>query len=199
MITLPRPDGTSEQSIADENRGHQQQEHSDEPASTFRFTQPTAAEHSHSEVDTFYVRHALTPAPTDDQEKMPDGNTDCTSAPGCQSNTIAIPSKQSYPFGKDAPRKKRKVESYILVRIYEQRKDLEHMNEIEYPLTPDGGLDLVGLSQKLNVRQCQASRFNIIPICGVGYADCLLRCWTPALHDRGLASALFWKAVPLGC
>ncbi|KAI9449660.1 hypothetical protein F5148DRAFT_1153053 [Russula earlei] len=76
VITLPRPDGTSEQSIANENRGHQQQEHSDEPASTFRFTQPTAAEHSHSEVDTFYVRHALTPAPTDDQEKMPDGNTD---------------------------------------------------------------------------------------------------------------------------
>ncbi|KAI9434912.1 hypothetical protein F5148DRAFT_1154731 [Russula earlei] len=76
-------------SIADENRGHQQQEHSDEPASTFRFTQPTAAEHSHSEVDTFYVRHALTPAPTDDQEKMPDGNTDFKH--NCNSKQTILP------------------------------------------------------------------------------------------------------------
>ena len=38
------------------------------------------------------------------------------------------------------------------------------MNEIECALTPDGGLDLVGLSQKLNVKECQASRCNAILI-----------------------------------
>jgi hypothetical protein len=45
------------------------------------------------------------------------------------------------------PRKKRKKKSgYVVVRVYKQRKDLEHMGEIKYALMPDSGLDLVALS-----------------------------------------------------
>jgi hypothetical protein len=52
----------------------------------------------------------------------------------------------------------------VIVRTYKHRKDLEHTNEVECALTPDGGLDLVGLSRELNVKGCQASRRNNIPI-----------------------------------
>ena len=58
----------------------------------------------------------------------------------------------------------------MIVRAYKQRKDLEHMDEVECALMPDGDLDLVSVSQKLNVRECQASQFNAIPFCG----PCLL-------------------------
>ena len=57
----------------------------------------------------------------------------------------------------DVPRKKRKTEHYVVVRIYDQRKDLEHTDEIECALMPDGELDLAGLSERLNVKGCQAS------------------------------------------
>jgi len=68
-----------------------------------------------------------------------------------------------------------KKESYVTVRLYKQRKDLEHTDEIECALTPDGGLDLVALSQELNVKGCQAGRCNVIQIrvCDADYAHCL--------------------------
>lgn len=101
--------------------------------------------------------------PRVDQESIPAGHT---SAIACQSHRIAIPSKRSCPFGKDVPRKRRKKESYVIVRAYKQRKDLEHTDEVECALTPDGDLDLVSVSRKLSVRECQASRFNAIPFRG---------------------------------
>jgi len=107
---------------------------------------------------------------THDQDPIPTANAGHTSTIACQSHRIAIPSKQSCPFGKDVPRKKRKKESYVIVRAYKQRKDLEHTDEVECALMPDSDLDLVSISQKLNVRECQASQFNAIPFCG----PCLL-------------------------
>ena len=110
-----------------------------------------------------------------------------------------IPRKRSYPFNKDVPRKKRKTERYVNVRIYVRQKDLEHMNEIECALMPDGGLDLVGLCQKLNLEGCQASWLNVIPICGLGHAYYPCRFWTLTTHDHGLASAPSWIVVRLDC
>ena len=80
-----------------------------------------------------------------------------------QLSTTAIPSKRSYPFGRDEARKKKKTRGYINVRIYAERKDLEHTHEIRCALTPDGGLDLVSLSHKLNFTACQESRLDVIP------------------------------------
>lgn len=117
-----------------------------------------AAEDSHDSI--FPV---TSNSPRVDQESIPAGHT---SAIACQSHRIAIPSKRSCPFGKDVPRKRRKKESYVIVRAYKQRKDLEHTDEVECALTPDGDLDLVSVSRKLSVRECQASRFNAIPFCG---------------------------------
>lgn len=105
------------------------------------------------------------PAVTSDLEQSSAANADYTSVLTDQLPNIAIPSKRSYPFGKDVPRKKMKKESYVIVRVYKQRKDLEHIDEIECALTPDGGLDLIALSQKLKLKGCQASRCNIIKIC----------------------------------
>ena len=68
-----------------------------------------------------------------------------------------------------------KKKRYVVVRVYKQRKDLEHTDEIEHPLMPDGGLDLVALSQELNVKGCQASRCNVVRICNSDYAHCLLK------------------------
>jgi len=138
--------------------------------------QPTAAKHSHSPADTFYVpkrptfevapnsRTDTTSAPTNEIDQILVANAGGMSAPACQPSKIAIPRKRSYPFSKDAPRKKRKTESYVVVRTYDQRMDLEHTDEIECALTPDGGLDLAGLSEWLNVKGCQASRFIILEI-----------------------------------
>ena len=102
---------------------------------------------------------------------IPAANAGGMSTPTCQLSKVVVPSKRSHPFRKDRPRKKRKTDSYVIVRIYDQRKDLEHTDEIEYALTPDGGLDLAGLSEMLNVKGCQVSRF-IIPyyMRGLGHA-----------------------------
>ena len=54
----------------------------------------------------------------------------------------------------------------MIVRAYKQRKDLEHTDEVECALTPDSDLDLVSVSQKLSIRECQASQFNAIPFRG---------------------------------
>lgn len=101
------------------------------------------------------------------------------STPTCQKCEITIPSKRSYPFAQDAPsdvpRKKKKDERFIIVRVYQQRKDLQHTNEIKCALTPDGGLDLVALSHKLNVNECWVGRFDVIPIHGLGFAHHLLK------------------------
>ncbi|KAI0245495.1 hypothetical protein BJV78DRAFT_1158578 [Lactifluus subvellereus] len=139
--------------------------------STVQFMQPTAVEHSHSTVNTFHIPHESTPPviPTSPQMDMalalthhqehiiPTANADPTLDPASRTSEVAIPSKQSYPFNKDVPRKKRKTERYV--------NDLEHTNEIEYALTLDGGLDLVDLSQKLNLKGCQASQLSAILIC----------------------------------
>jgi len=138
-----------------------------------------------STVDTCCIPHEpmslITPSPNSprmnmatvvigDLEQTPAENADCTKlTPTGQLSNIAIPSKRSYPFGKDVPRKKRKKKSYVTVRVYKQRKDLEHTVEIECALMPDGGLDLVALSQELNVKGCQASRCNVIRICDSDY------------------------------
>jgi len=87
------------------------------------------------------------------------------------------------PFGKDVPsdvpRKKKRKEHFIIVRVYQQWKDLNHTDKIKCALTPDGELDLVGLSQKLNVNECRVGRFNIIPVCGLGFAHYLLKVMDP--------------------
>jgi hypothetical protein len=59
-------------------------------------------------------------------------------------------------------RKKRRTDGYVIVRIYEKRKDLEHTDEIACTLMPDGGLDLAALSGRLVVEGCQVSRFIIL-------------------------------------
>jgi len=102
-------------------------------------------------------------------------NTNRMLIPTGQSSKIAILSKYSYPFGKDVPRKKMKKQSYVTVRVYKQWKDLEHMDEIECALMPDGGLDLVAVSQELNVKGCQAGQYNVIHICDADYVHCLLK------------------------
>jgi len=40
-----------------------------------------------------------------------------------------------------------------------KKNDVEHTHEIQCALTPDGRLDLVGLSQKFNLATYQVSRF----------------------------------------
>jgi hypothetical protein len=164
-------------------RDRKRQRYSEEPTSTDQLAQPTAVKQSRNTADTFNVPHGPTfqvtrdsprtdtaPALTRDLEQIPAENADHSSSPACQSFGITIPSKRSYPFSKDASRKRRKKESYVIVRTYQHRKDLEHTDEIECALTPDGGLDLVGLSQRLNVKGCQASRCNAVPICCLGHA-----------------------------
>jgi len=94
---------------------------------------------------------------TQDRGNIPDANADPMSALACQSSKIAIPRKRSDPFSKDVPRKRIKTERSIKVRIYEKPTDLRHTDEVEYALTPDGGLDLVALSQRLKLEGCKAS------------------------------------------
>lgn len=88
-----------------------------------------------------------------------------------QSSKIA-PSKRRNPFGEGGLRKRTKTKRYVDVRIYAQPRDIQHTREIKCALTPDGGLDLASLSQELNLKGCQASKF---PICGLDHADCLLK------------------------
>lgn len=95
-----------------------------------------------------------------DRGSTPDANADPMSALACQSSKTTIPRKRGDPFSKDVPRKRIKTERSIKVRIYEKPTDLRHTDEIEYALTPDGGLDLVALSQRLKLEGCQASQLT---------------------------------------
>ena len=171
----------NKRSLEDEGeRDRKRQRYGEKPTSTDQFAQPTAVKQSCNTADNFNVPHGPTfqvipdsdtaPALTHDLEQIPAKNVDHTLSPACQSFGITVLSKRSYPLSEDAPRKRRKRGSYMIVRTYKHRKDLEHTDEIECALTPDGGLDLIGLSQKLNIKGCQASRCNAVPICCVGYA-----------------------------
>jgi hypothetical protein len=155
--------------LEDSNRERKRKRSSKESISTVQFALRPAAEDSHDSifpVTSNSPRVDIASALTHNQDPIPTANVGHTSAIACQSHRIAIPSKRSCPFGKDVPRKRRKKESYVIVRAYKQRKDLEHTDEVECALTPDGDLDLVSVSRKLSVRECQASRFNAIPFCG---------------------------------
>lgn len=88
---------------------------------------------------------------------VPEVNVAPMSDPASQSSKTVIPSKRCNPFGGGGPRKRNKTERYVDVRIYAQRRDLEHTHEIQCALTADGGLDLATLSQELNLERCQAS------------------------------------------
>jgi len=116
-------------------------------------------------VDTPAISHGSTPSVipnnphVDTAPDIPTANAALTLRRVSQSPKTAIPSKRSYPFIGDEPRKKKRTEIYINVRIYAKKNDVEHTHEIQCALTPDGGLDLVGLSQKFNLATYQVSRF----------------------------------------
>ena len=113
--------------------------------------------------ETDNLRIDTASASTDQRVHTPAANVAPTSDPASQSRATAIPNKRRYPSERDEARKKKKTGRYIDVRIYAEGKDLEHTHEIQCALTPDGGLDLVGLSQKMNLTACQASRPDIVP------------------------------------
>jgi hypothetical protein len=136
-------------------------------------------------------------ASTDQRVHIPAANVATISDPVSQSQATAIPRKRRYPFGRDEARKRKKTGRFIDVRIYAERNDLEHTHEIQCTLTPDGGLDLVGLSQKMNLATCQASRLDIIPEDGLSLIISH-RFWMRS-HDPGLTSVVSWKGVPLNC
>lgn len=153
-----------------EDRDHKRQRCTEEPNPAY-LPPPTAAGHSHGAVDATQIPQDSAPpvasnSPRTDStsaqhlkvESIPDVNDSLVSAPTCQPSKVAIPSKRRNPFGGDGPRKKVKTERYVNVRIYAQRKDLEHTDEIQCALTPDGGLDLACLSQKLKSKGCQVSQ-----------------------------------------
>ena len=142
---------------------------------------PTATGHSLSQADALYSpqrptfevtqnspRTDAASAPTNEIEQTSAVNTGGMSTLTRQPSNIVIPSKRSYPCEKDLPtsRKKRKTDGSVTVpvRVYEQRKDLEHTDEVECALTPDGGLDLAGLSERLNGKGkgFQVSQFIIL-------------------------------------
>lgn len=147
-----------------EVRNHKWQRRSEEP-NTVHFAQPTAAERSHSTMNIVQILHESTSVIPNSPRlasgthltRIPDVNATHIPGPACRSSKIAIPNKRRNPFGKGGPRKKKKTERYVDVRIYAQRKDLGHTHEIQCALTPDGSLDLASLSQKLNFKGCQAS------------------------------------------
>jgi hypothetical protein len=89
--------------------------------------------------------------------RVPEVNVAPMSDPTSQSSKAVIPSKRCNPFGGGGPRKRNKTERYVDVRIYAQRRDLEHTHEIQCALTADGGLDLATLSRELNLERCQVS------------------------------------------
>ncbi len=108
------------------------------------------------------------PALTGHLVHIPAENAGPLSEPASQPSMAAIPSKQPYPFSRDkAKKKKKKTRGYINVRIYAERKDVDHTHEIQCALTPDGGLNLVSLSQKMNLTACQASLVDVILIFGL--------------------------------
>ncbi|KAH9016008.1 hypothetical protein EDB85DRAFT_1898423 [Lactarius pseudohatsudake] len=137
-------------------------------------------------VDTPDISHGTTPAIpkspridtvpalTGHPAHIPAANAAPVPEPASQPSTTAIPSKRPYPFGGDKARKrkKKKTGGFINVRIYAERKDVDHTHEIQCALTPDGGLNLVSLSRTLNLTACQASRVDVVPIFGLS-AHCL--------------------------
>jgi hypothetical protein len=154
------------------------------------------------DVDTANISHGANhchidtaSASTDQLAYIPAANITPISDLASQSKTTAIPKKRSYPFERDEARKRKKTGAYIDVRIYAERKDLEHTHEVRCALTPDGGLDLESLSHKMNIRACQASRLEVIPNMVLIISH---RFWMPT-QDPGLASILFWKGVLLSC
>jgi|ERR1700742_79318 len=162
-----RTNKRSNDSVDDSERKRQRL--CEELTSTIEFTHPTPTVNPHSE---FHIPHKSTlpitlngpridtaPA-THDQEQITAKNADRTSPPAYQSHTVTIPSKRTCPFGKNMPKKKRRKEG-LIVRIYEEGKDLQHTDEIECILTPEGGLDLAVLAQKLNVNKCQVSPHHL--------------------------------------
>lgn len=121
----------------------------------------------------------MAPASTDHPVHIPAANAAPISDPASQSSTTAIPRKRPHLFGGDGARKKKKTAGYINVRIYAERKDLEHTHEAQCALTPDGGLDLVSLSQKMNLTTCQASGLDVFPMYGLGSAHYLPKVLDP--------------------
>ena len=170
-MIVPSMQQNNKRGIDDVGEGRRKRQRcSEEPTRTVQLVQSTLEGHSHTHtphnpmppVTTNNPRMDTEPALTHNLDRIPAANVGCTSASACQPAKVAIPSKRPCPFSKDVPRKKRKEENYVVVRIYEQRKDLEHTNEIECALTPEGALDLKGLSHKLNVKESQASQLNVI-------------------------------------
>jgi hypothetical protein len=142
---------------------------SEEP-SAIQFAPPTIVEYLPMDVDAADISHETNnsrlntaSASMDQRVHIPAAHDAPILDPASQSQATAIPSKRRYPFGRDEARKRKKTGRYIDVRIYAERKDLEHTHEIRCALTPDGRLDLVSLSQKMNLTACQASRLDIIP------------------------------------
>jgi hypothetical protein len=135
-------------------RDPKRQRRNEEPT-TAQLQQPTAAEHLHNAADIIQIPHDPTPSVTSSGPRMLDDTP--TSGPACRLSKIAIPTKRRNPFGEGGSRKKLRIERYANVRIYAQRKDLEHTHEIQWALTPDGGLDLAGLAHKLKLKGCQVT------------------------------------------
>lgn len=163
------PQTNEETNDGDEDRDKKRECRGEEQSTTqFLGAKGAEAEHAH----TLHTPHKYTAPPASprmDPASVHRGhiviaNDGLTPELAFHSSEIAIPSKRPYPFNNGVLRKKRKIERYVKVRIYKQRKDLGHTDEIECALTPEGGLDLVGLSEKLNIEGCQASCLNSIPI-----------------------------------
>lgn len=148
-----------------ENRGHKRQRRSEETIMVHS-PQPMVIEHSPSPMN---IPHESTPSVSIQMNDttvlasgqhsihIPDTNVAPILDPAPQSSKIAIPSKRRNPFSEGGLKKRNKTGRYVDVRIYAQRRDLEHTHEIRCTLMPDGGLDLVSLSQELNLKGCQAS------------------------------------------
>jgi len=142
---------------------------SKELISIAQFVLHPAAEDSHDSIFPVILNSPwvdIASALIHNQDPIPTANVSYISAIACQLHRIAIPSKRFCPFGKNVPRKRRKKESYMIIRAYKQWKDLKYTDEVECALTPDSNLNLVSISRKLSVRECQASWFNAIPFCG---------------------------------
>ena len=146
-----------------ENRGRKRQR--EEPI-TVHSPQPTTVEHSPGIMNiphestlpvSIQMEDITTLASRQHSMHIPDVNVVLMSDPATGSSKIAILSKRRNPFGGGGLRKKNKTERYVDVRVYAQRNDLIHTHEIQHTLTPDGGLDLVSLSQELGSKGCQVS------------------------------------------
>ncbi|KAH9013100.1 hypothetical protein EDB85DRAFT_1899919 [Lactarius pseudohatsudake] len=115
-----------------EDRNRKRQRGSEEP-SAVQFAQPTTVEHLHMAVDTPDISHGTTPA----IPKSP--RIDAAPA-------LTMGTKQG---------KRKKTGGFINVRIYAERKDVDHTHEIQCALTPDGGLNL-------RVRQVELMLFRYL-------------------------------------